>query len=253
MDRLIALLTDYGHRDAYVGILKGVIHSICPTARIVDVCHELPPQSIYAGCHLLSECHAHFPEGTIFVSVVDPGVGTERRSVAARTDRHVFVAPDNGLLSFVKPKEIRVLDNDAYHRNPVSPTFHGRDIFAPVAAHLAAGVPFASLGSATRSLVRLKIAPFKKSGKKILGRVLWIDRFGNLVTNIPESEVAGPSSVTIRGTTVKGLSRTYGEHGKGDLIALIGSGGHLEISLVQGSAAGALGAAIGDPVEVRRP
>lgn len=254
MPRLIALLTDYGHSDAYVGIVKGVIHRICPEARIVDLSHDVPPQSIRAACHMLSVSRAYFPEQTVFLAVVDPGVGTSRQPVAVRTDRHFFVAPDNGILSFLKPqeiREIRALKERSYFLKPVSATFHGRDIFAPVAAHLASGADVKDLGPALKKLIRIPIPDPERRGKAIHGIVVWIDRFGNIVTNIPRDWLPGSPDVRIGQQSIRGLSMTYGEHRKGTLIALVGSGDRLEVSLVEGNAAGALGISVGDAVEVR--
>jgi S-adenosylmethionine hydrolase len=246
----IALLTDFGTADPYVGIVKGVIASIHPEARVIDICHELPPQSVGAACRMLSVAAPHFPDGTIFLAVVDPGVGTARRPIAARTDRHIFVAPDNGLLSFARPAEIRILDREELFLRPVSSTFHGRDVFAPVAARLAAGLPFREVGSRVRSMRRLTLPRPVRKGGALVGHVVWIDRFGNAVTDIEGSAVRRGSRVRLKGATIAGLSRTYGDHKRGTLIALIGSSDHLEISLVNGSAAGALGAKVGDAVEV---
>jgi S-adenosylmethionine hydrolase len=256
MSRLIALLTDYGHRDAYVGILKGVINAIHPNAKVVDVCHDLPPQAIGAGCHLLSVSRRYFPDETVFVAIVDPGVGTRRRPIAVRTDRHFFVAPDNGLLSFLGRGEIvdaRRLTDTRYFLKPVSATFHGRDIFAPVAARLAAGADVRDMGPAVKDIVRIDVPGPVRKGKTVKGRVVWIDRFGNLVTDIPREWVKGKVEVVVRGQVISGLCRTYGDRPKGSLVALIGSGDRLEVSLVQGSAAGALGCSIGDPILLHAP
>ena len=268
---LITLLTDFGHADAYAGVMKGVILGIDPSATVVDLTHDVPPQDIVQGAFLLGTAWQTFPADTIHVAVVDPGVGTDRRALLVQGGGHTFLAPDNGLLSFVLPGDegqgdsfqpytgpvpegytARALTNQRYWRHPVSATFHGRDIFAPVAAHLSAGVPVDDLGEEVSTLVRLAVAEPRWDRDELIGRVVHIDRFGNVITNIPEALTRGGQMLTIElgGRTLQGLATTYGA-GVG-LVALIGSHGHLEIAVRDGNAAELLGIKVGDEVQVRR-
>src|SRR5262245_49520581 len=183
---LIALLTDYGLQDPYVGLLKGALLSVNPQARIVDLTHEVPPQDIREGSRILAAAVPYFPAGTIFVAVVDPGVGTGRALVGIETDRHFFLAPDNGLLGFLRRNARRTVQITAskYFLKPLSQTFHGRDILAPVAGHLSRGVDLSKFGSAVKRLAALDDAPPSVSADGALrGEVVSIDRFGNLITN----------------------------------------------------------------------
>ncbi|MSQ40502.1 MAG: hypothetical protein EXR55_02345 [Dehalococcoidia bacterium] len=270
---VIALLTDFGTADAYVASMKGVILGICPDAAIVDVTHEIAPQNVPQAAFVLHTAYRYFPKDTIFVGVVDPGVGTQRRALAMQARDHRFVAPDNGLLTYLArehlpheasqtklfaPHQVPLppgwkavaLNRSAYWRQPVSATFHGRDVFAPVAAHLAQGVPLEEIGEPATTLTVLNVPqPVRGVGETLKGIVLHVDRFGNLATNIPGETVQGQSlRVQIDKATIEGLSATYGE-GRG-LVALVGSHGYLEIALVGGSAAKALGVGVGEGVEV---
>ena len=268
---LITLLTDFGHADAYVGVMKGVILGIDPLATVVDLTHDVPPQDILEGAFILGTAWQAFPSGTIHVAVVDPGVGTVRKAVLVQGGGHAFLAPDNGLLSFVLPADERqtnpvqpyagpvpegytahALTNPRYWRHPVSRTFHGRDIFAPVAAHLSAGVPADELGEGVAVLTRLPAAEPRWDGNDLIGRVVHIDRFGNVVTSIPEALTNEGRTLTIElgGQRVQGLAATYGA-GVG-LVALIGSNGYLEIAVRNGMAAQLLGVKVGDEVRLRR-
>lgn len=267
---IITLTTDFGLADPYVAAMKGVILSINPRAVIVDVSHAVRPQAIEQGAYLLAAARPYFPPGTIHVAVVDPGVGTARRAIAIATPDALFVGPDNGLLSPALPDEARKgaahpaspvplppglravsLTQERFHRRPVSATFHGRDIFAPVAAHLSLGTPLEELGPPLDEIVALP--PFRARPQpdgSLLGRVLHIDTFGNLITDVRQEQLPPRPLVEICGRTIGGLSRTFGyEPG---LRALIGSGGFLEIAFAQGSAARELGAEVGQPVVVRR-
>lgn len=230
----IALLTDFGTRDPYVGIVKGVIAGIAPRTPVIDLCHDLPPFAVQGASWALRSAAPFFPAGTVFVAIVDPGVGGDRRILLARTVRHLFLAPDNGLLGFLRDARFRAVTNRRLFLAPVSHTFHGRDVFAPVAARLARGMAPARVGPRVLSIVRLQEKP---------GRVAWIDRFGNLVTNLEP----GPRAIRIRGRRVP-VVKTYASSTPGALVAVVGSAGTLEISVVQGSAARRLRAKIGDPV-----
>lgn len=272
---LITLLTDFGTADAYAGVVKGVLLSVCPRARLVDLTHQVPPFSILQGAFLLWSAWPHFPPETVHLAVVDPGVGTERRALAVATPRGTFVGPDNGLLTLLVqdalgeawPTGGRALGSfraplppgwravelrePRWWRHPVSPTFHARDIFAPVAGHLARGVPLEELGPAVADLACLYLPRPAWRGNKVEGVVAHIDRFGNLVTNIPAPLVQGvPVTVEVAGQSLRGLAETY-SRGQG-LMALIGSAGTLEVAVREGSAAAATGARVGERVVVRR-
>jgi len=245
--RVVALLTDFGTDDAYVGIMHGVILRINPEASIVDVCHNIAPQDVQAAAFVLSTAYPYFPTETIHVVVVDPGVGSERRAIAVRTRRGTFVAPDNGVLSYVLAREcvsqtVQVT-NARYWLSPLSDTFHGRDVFAPVGAHLSLGLSLSELGPPVRDLVRLTLAePSVGEDGTILGQVLHVDRFGNLVTNIRRELLCPDQTLRTRvaDREVPGLVKTYAAAAGGELLALVGSSGYLEISLRGGSAAAAL-------------
>jgi S-adenosylmethionine hydrolase len=240
----IALLTDFGTRDPYVGIMKGTILSLHPEARIVDVTHEVPIQCIEsAGLHLRSAV-PFFPTGTLFVVVVDPGVGTKRRILYGESARHRFLAPDNGVLSLLEPKDrvrtIRSVKNRAFMRSRISNTFHGRDIFAPVAAWLSLDTDPAELGPVVRSMEKSEWKlPRPRPDGSVSGKILSVDRFGNLITDIPASAIRNParSVVMYLDERIDGISKTYGDRKTGDLMALIGSTGTLEIAKAGGRAA----------------
>jgi S-adenosylmethionine hydrolase len=235
---LITLTTDFGTRDHYVAVMKGVIAGVCPAASVVDVTHEVEPFQIEQGAYLLGQSWRWFPAGTIHVAVVDPGVGSERRALAVEAAGHRFVLPDNGLLSGigVENPTVREIRNPALMLHPVSRTFHGRDIFAPTAAHLAAGFAFDDAGPVVTDWVRLAI-----SGE----RVLHIDRFGNVVTSL---RGIGGAPVRLRDAVITRAVSTYSAAPEGELFLIEGSGGYIEISVRQGSAAGRIGCRIGDPV-----
>jgi S-adenosylmethionine hydrolase len=239
----IALLTDFGARDPYVWIMKGAILTINPDARIVDVTHETMPHAVEAaGLHLRS-CVPYFPTGTLFVVVVDPGVGTSRRIIYAESARHRFLAPDNGVLSLLEPRDrlrhVRSVTNRKFMSLRPSATFHGRDIFAPVAGWLSANADPSQLGPRLRTFVKAKWnVPQREKGGLIRGRVLSVDRFGNLITDIPGSAIRHPEKciVTFQGQWIDGVSKTYANREPGEVLAVVGSTGTLEISVNQGSA-----------------
>lgn len=250
---ILALLTDFGHRDPYVGIMKGVILSIAPQARLVDLCHEVAPQDIVEGSLLLQSALDYFPPGTLFVAVVDPGVGGERRALAVRGERHLYVAPDNGLLALAlrrdRMREARQILPGPYTLARISPTFHGRDVFAPVAAHLCRGVRLEDLGPPATDLVDLEMAANERQGRLLRTRVLHVDRFGNLVTGLHRSECPSPVEVRMAGVSLP-LLETYSQAPPGAALALWGSSDHLEISVNRGNAQECLGAGRGTVVEV---
>jgi len=255
---IVTLLTDFGMRDAYVGIMKGVILGIAPQARLVDLTHEVPAQDVTAGALLLRSAIEFFPPGTIHVAVVDPGVGSERRPLLVVTERGVLVGPDNGLLHPAAVacglRELRVLDRAERFRRPVSRTFHGRDVFAPVAAHLACGTPPAELGSPATGMVELPLPAPRRDGGVVHGEVIYVDRFGNLVTNIPAAELASfPAqnlSVNVAGVSGIPIASSYAAAPEGALLAITGSWGLIEVAVRNGSAAQRLGAGRGAAVSL---
>jgi len=257
MGTIITLCTDFGTRDGYVGAMKGVLLSIAPQATLIDIAHDIPRQSVADGAFTLATACGYFPENTIHLVVIDPGVGSARRLVAVRTSRYFFVAPDNGVLTYAlqeqDPLEIVHLTRREYWRSVVSHTFHGRDIFGPVAAHLANGVPLRELGERGQDLVRLPLsAPVQTKDGMIRGHVIHVDQFGNLVTDIPAQMLAHrqASRITVGQARIQGIATTYAAVEPGDLLALIGSHGHLEIAVREGSAAQVASAGIGASVEV---
>jgi S-adenosylmethionine hydrolase len=257
---VITLTTDFGLRDGFVGTMKGVMLGICPTAQLVDISHDIPPQDVRAGAFALWRAYSFFPAGTVHLAVVDPGVGTARRPLAARLGDHFFVGPDNGLFTPIYddaekngwPMEFVHLTNEKYFLPNVSRTFHGRDLFSPVAAHLAAGVPLADLGPAFRDPVRLSLPKPERTADGWRAHITVVDRFGNCTTDLPAAAVTDPENVTfrLRGREIRGLVPSYGHRQPGELVALADSEGFIEIAVVNGSAAQALGAQVGDVVEV---
>jgi S-adenosyl-L-methionine hydrolase (adenosine-forming) len=248
MNQMIALMTDYGYLDTYVAQLKAVLMNMAPQATLFDITHGVHARDIYSGAYLLSTVVPYLPEGTVIVAVVDPGVGSKRRAVAVRGTRHYYVAPDNGLLSLALradlPRQAVVLDNPRYFLPQVSHTFHGRDIFAPVAAHLANGVPLEQLGSPIelQSLQVLEDIEPEIQEEHIITHLLHIDRFGNLIFDLHEDEFEcwlppdGQVQVEFGGEVIP-LKRTFSEVEEGKLVAYLGSSGHLEIAVNAGSAA----------------
>ncbi len=256
---IITLLTDFGLQDAYVGIMKGVILNLNPAARLVDLSHEVGPQEILAGALMLQSAWGYFPPGTIHLAVVDPGVGSRRRALAAACGGQFLVGPDNGLFSLIfaehSPHLLVSLENPRYFLPKISATFHGRDIFAPVAAHLSLGVPLNNLGPALSDPVRLDW-PIPRFGEaEVIGQVVAADHFGNLISNIPleklDNWLQGRSAgFRVQGQEISRLATTYSEVRPGTLLALGGSHGYLEIACREGSAANVLGAGVGARVEV---
>jgi len=255
---IITLTTDFGSADPYAGIMKGVILSIHRSARIVDISHQVTPFEIPEAAFLIWQAWRYFPKGTVHVVVVDPGVGSLRRPLLAEAGGHYFLAPDNGVLSMVLselPHKVRALTAEKYFLKPVSRTFHGRDIFAPVAAHLARGLSPARLGKLVRDYARQEFFKPVHTGKRIwTGSVLRIDRFGNLVTNLHVGEfptvATRPFILRVGLETVSRFAGTFAECPPGELCLVPGSSGYLEIVMNQASAAQRLGCAPGAPVEL---
>lgn len=242
---IVTLLTDFGTADSYVAEMKAVLLSRAPNVTIVDISHQVPPGDIRAGQYLLGRAWKHFPHGAIHVAIVDPGVGTERRAIAAEDGGHRFVAPDNGLLSF--------LPNDArFVSLPIpagaAPTFHGRDLFAPAAASLATGSSLESLGSTITDPHHSPLPTPHRDGLTVVGEVIYVDRFGTLVSNIAGNAVQLGVRIHVEGTDVGSLSRTFRDVAHGALVAFVGSGGTVEIAVRDGSAARLLGVGVGAEV-----
>ncbi len=248
----ITLTTDFGDADGYVGAMKGVILSLAPQVTVVDISHAVPAQQVRHASRVLATAAPFFPPGTIHVAVVDPGVGSQRRGIALQTPTAMFVGPDNGLFSpFLRDQLACVaLTNAAAHHHPVSATFHGRDIFAPVAAHLANGMPLAALGPVVDDPVTWPDPrPQRLPDGRLRAHVVYVDHFGNLVTNI-QSLTGQDVQVLVGGTTLP-LRHTYADVASGELVALVGSSGDLEIAVRDGSAAERLGVGVGTPVEIQ--
>ena len=276
MSAIVTLTTDFGLADAYVAAMKGVILGVNPDAKLVDICHNIEHQNIFQAAFVLSTAFEFFPKKTVHMVIVDPGVGTERRPIILRTPSACFVAPDNGVLSYViqrylaqpleeevtgrrlvaveLPREVEAvaITNERFFRSPVSPTFHGRDIFAPVAALLSLGLVPVEFGEQLTSVGMFPLPrPGRRPGGSLVGHILHIDSFGNLITDIRGDDLpqAGEVTVEISGRLISGLGRTYAE-GRG-LMALVGSSGNLEVALKEASASSLLGGRIGDEVTVR--
>ena len=270
---IITLTTDFGTRDAYVAAMKGVILGINPEASITDISHHIPPQDVVHAAFALDVVYEYFPTGTVHVVVVDPGVGTSRKALLLTTPKGLYLAPDNGVLTYVlkeqgaeirgqgafmEPLTVSVpsgceafnLTNSKYWLHPVSTTFHGRDIFVPVAAHLSLGVPPDEMGSPLEDVLCLNIPEPSSLRGMLIGRVAHVDHFGNLVTNIRGASMTGSKLqiIEVKKQLIKGLSFSYVQGGQ--LLAIIGSHGYLEVSVRNGSAAATLGAGIGDEVRV---
>jgi hypothetical protein len=261
---VITLTTDFGQADAYVGTMKGVILGICPGAALVDISHEIGPQAVRQAAYVLSTATAHFPKGAVHLVVVDPGVGSDRQPIAVQTARACYVAPDNGVLGLslaqdLPRKAVRIrVAGSRFVRPEISATFHGRDVFAPVAAHLACGVTLDEVGDEIpiSGLVPLiGIEPQADAGGDTLGEVLHVDRFGNLVTNIqyPTGQYPLPNpnlSLRVGRVRIAGLSRTFSDVAPGEVVAYVGSSGYLEVAEREGHAAQRLAVGVGDPVWV---
>jgi len=255
---LLTLTTDFGLSDHYVGVMKGVILEICPQARIVDITHDVTPFEIPEAAYLIAQSYRYFPKKTVHVVIVDPGVGSLRRPILMEAAGQYFIAPDNGVLAMIYAREkhkIRVITNTRYFHSPVSRTFHGRDIFAPVAAHVAAGILPARMGKLIADYLRPSFEKPTQSGKRTWdGRILKIDRFGNIVTNFHVDDFPALDrrgfSINVGGRAIDVLVCSYSEAAPGELFAIVGSSGYLEISVNQGSAAKMLGCQTGSAAEL---
>jgi S-adenosylmethionine hydrolase len=257
---IITLLTDFGLTEGTPAILKGVLLSLAPEARLIDLSHDIQPQDVRQAAIVLDRAAPFFPEGSIHLVVVDPGVGTARRPMAARLGRHLFVGPDNGVVTRLLqraereqlPTEFIHLDRPEWWRPEVSDVFHGRDIFAPVAGHLARGIRLADLGSRMRDPVRLEFSAVSHVAGGLRGAVELVDHFGNLRTNIRREDCGGatPRRVRLAAVEIEGLVRTFGEAPAGSVIAFWGSGDELCVAEVNGSAAARLGAGVGTEIEL---
>ena len=266
---LITLTTDFGTDDAYVAAMKGVILGINPGATIVDISHSIEPQNIRQGAFVFSTAYSYFPQDTVHLVVVDPGVGGPRRAIILETDNAIFVAPDNGVLSYIiqasagkrisratlmkLPPELQAFEitNPKYWHRPVSSTFHGRDIFAPVAAHISLGTPLNELGQAIASVHVFPLPrPQPDADGNLTGHVLHIDHFGNLITDITNQDLpSGKFRIEVAGHKISSLSQSY-EPAQELLAIIIGSSGYLEIALNGGSAARLLGSKLGDELRL---
>jgi len=255
---IVTLTTDFGLVDHFVGVMKGVILGICPRAQLVDISHGVTPYEIPEGAYLIAQAYRYFPKKTVHLVVVDPGVGTSRRPILVEAAGQYFVGPDNGVLSLVYSQEkakVRLIANDRFFLSPVSRTFHGRDIFSPVAAHLAAGLAPAKMGKLIEDYFRPNFEKPQRAGKRTwIGRILKIDRFGNIVTNFHVNEFPdlerkdfalsiGPSQIGV-------MAHNYAECGPGEPFLIEGSTGYIEVSVSQGSAAKQLGCETGAPAEL---
>jgi len=252
---VITLTTDFGTRDYYVGTMKGVILGITPEVSIIDLTHEIAKQEIAEAAIVLRSSRPYFPEGTIHVAVVDPGVGGHRRPILLESGGQRFVGPDNGIFSYVIAPGWRAfeLTSESLRREAISDTFHGRDVFAPAAAHLARGVDAAEFGPEITDLRRLQTRTASVYPGEVQGEVMHVDSFGNLITNVPAAlfeDAVGDSPVTIEisGRRIEGVSRTYSDAARGALVAVFGSTDLLEIAVRDGSAHRRLGVGRGDPV-----
>lgn len=257
---IITLTTDFGLKDGNVGVMKGVIANIAPHAHLIDISHFIPPQDVFTGALILGRSTPYFPVNTIHVGVIDPGVGTQRRPIAARLGNHFFIGPDNGLCTLIwyaaqkrgLPNVFYHLDKPDYWLPDISHVFHGRDIFSPAAAHLASGIPLEKLGTHITDPIQLELKEPERTNNGWSGEVIHIDHFGNIATNIMQERLDKDivDTVSLCGHTISGLVNTFGERPPGELIALFGSTGNLIISIVNGNAAQAINAQRGDLVEV---
>ena len=250
MPPIVTLTTDFGLSDHYAGTMKGVILSLCPKAQLVDISHLVQPYAISAGAYTIAQAYRYFPAGTVHVVVVDPGVGSERRPILAEAAGQYFIAPDNGVLSMVLAREkhkVRVIANSRYMLSSVSRTFHGRDVFAPVAGHLAAGVSSAKFGKRVNDWVRPEFLEPSEGDPGVWdGHVLAVDHFGNVITNFEAVKFPKFTHVEIAQAKVKRTAETYAEAPEDRLFAIVGSAGYWELSMQQASAATKLRCASGD-------
>ncbi len=258
--RILTFTTDFGLNDPFVGIMHGVVLGIHSDTTIVDLCHAIASYDILDGAWTIAQSYRFFPPRTVHVVVVDPGVGSERRPIIVETEQHIFVAPDNGVLSMVEAREtkfvVRHVTAERYFLQPVSQTFHGRDVFAPIAAWLSKGVAPGEFGPEISDYVRLPVPLVEHVGPdSFRGTVIKVDKFGNLITNLGALDVpelfgtAAPSlELLIAGQTITKLCHSYAEGAENQIFLIVGSSGYLEIAATQASAADKLAAGAGTPV-----
>ena len=258
--RIITLITDFGEASGYVGIMKGVILSINPECRIIDITHHISPQDREEAAFVLKSVRPFFPPGTIHLVVVDPGVGSARKPIIVESSQHWFVGPDNGVFSFIflddQQKKVWEITNDRYFLSPVSPTFHGRDIFAPIAAHLSSGISTHVLGKELDHFVQLEGLEPEVHQDMLKGRIVFIDHFGNLVSNISHklfTSVVGdnPFQITVGNRVLRRIYPTYADAEDGEVLALFGSSQQLEISVRNGNCQRLLNVSKGFQVSVQ--
>jgi hypothetical protein len=259
---LIALMTDFGEDDFFVASLRGVILRINPSAGVIDITHSVPSFDPQSAGFILFSCYRYFPENTIFLSIIDPGVGSSRRILLARTESYFFIAPDNGLLALVLEEEaiqeMRAVENEEYFLAARGRTFEGRDKMAPAAAHLSKGIPVKEFGPELKEYTKLEVEKAALKNDQIFGRILYADRFGNLITNIPErlvqelegSEKEKELRVQVGGKKISRFQGSYNSVRKGELLFLVGSLGMIEVAAREDSASKRLKAKPGDPVKI---
>jgi S-adenosylmethionine hydrolase len=254
--KIITLLTDFGTGDGYIGAVKGVIKRINPEAEIVDITHDVESYDVLSAAFALNNSYRYFPKGTIHLAVVDPGVGGSRQAILIKTEDFSFVGPDNGIFSFIYQREdltdMVVISNKKYFLAELSNTFHARDIFAPVAAYLSLGVETYEFGSPAKECMKLIIPQAESKGKSLKGEIIHIDRFGNLITNIPADLLKKKKNarIVVKKREIKGINRSYFEIREKRLGALVGSSGFLELAVNQGSAQRLLKAKVGEGIKI---
>ncbi len=245
---IITLLTDFGTADPYAGELRGVLLSKAPSATLVDLTHEVPPGNIPTAAYILARSWGHYPPGTVHLVVVDPGVGTRRRALAFHLGEHFFVGPDNGVFTTL-PELDHAHVVELPTKEHAAPTFHGRDVFAPAAAALAMGKDLTSLGAAAAGpILRFQEAEVRREEQRVIGVVVYVDHFGNLVTNLAAAEVDGCNGLEVSGESIGPIRSTFGDVGPGGMVAYIGSGGTVEVAVREGSAARRLDAGVGSRI-----
>src|SRR5438093_7651546 len=247
---IITLTTDFGLSDPFVGIMKGVIRGITPSVQLVDITHDIRSYDILEAAFLIETTYGYFPEGTVHIVVVDPGVGSARRPIAAVSHGHRFVGPDNGVLSAILENEAYHIENNSFFLKHVSRTFHGRDVFAPVAGHVARGIPVQSLGPRIFDFIRHPLPKPCREGARIVGTVLRVDKFGNVITNLRRTDLGSEFTIRVAGLPITRLCASFSQADPGQLFAVEGSTGYIEIALNQGSAADQLRVARGAEIEV---
>jgi S-adenosylmethionine hydrolase len=259
---VVTLLTDFGLRDFFVGAMKGVILAVNRDARIIDISHDIPPQGVREAAFVLKGSYPHFPPGTIHVVVVDPGVGGARKAILVDAGAHLFVGPDNGVFSWIYrdwPCTVVELTEAQFFLPEVSSTFHGRDVFAPVAGHLSLGVyDVGSFGTVVPDPVTIEFPEPVLRSDEIIGEIVHVDRFGNLVTNIPKMMLRGrvkPGEVVVdvEGTVIEGIAVSYAQKEPGERLAIVGGAGLLEVSVNRGSARDSLRVGVGGRVSISFP